>query len=57
MDLETLLRGGLNLKENQISYIFRQVLEGMREMHEKHVVHRDIKNANIFISIPQKRYR
>ena len=29
----------------------------MREMQEKCVVHRDIKNANIFIKIPEKNFR
>lgn len=28
----------------------------MREMQEKSVVHRDIKNANIFIKIPETKY-
>jgi serine/threonine protein kinase len=29
----------------------------MKEMLEKCVVHRDIKNANIFINIPEKKFR
>ena len=29
----------------------------MREMQEKSVVHRDIKNANILINIPENKYR
>ena len=54
-DLESLINAGLEISEKKIARIFGQVLEGMREMKEKNIVHRDIKNANIFISIPERR--
>jgi serine/threonine protein kinase len=51
-DLENLLEQGLYLSERHIRYIYREVLKGMREMHEIGILHRDIKNANILLHMP-----
>ena len=51
-DLDTLLEHGLYLSERHVQYIFREVLKGMREMHELGILHRDIKNANILLHLP-----
>lgn len=50
-DLESLIEAGLQLSERQVSYIFREVLRGMKEMNSKGILHRDIKNANILIHL------
>ena len=50
-DLETLLKSKLKLNERQVRYLYRQVLLGMRELCQKGVIHRDIKNANILVNI------
>lgn len=51
-DLEQLLSYRTILNEKECKYIFRQVLEGMREMTKINAMHRDIKTANIFIHFP-----
>ena len=51
-DLETLLEQGLYLSERHVRFIYREVLKGMKEMHEMGILHRDIKNANILLHIP-----
>eukprot|EP00211_Chloroparvula_japonica_P007963 CAMPEP_0119128426 /NCGR_PEP_ID=MMETSP1310-20130426/6589_1 /TAXON_ID=464262 /ORGANISM="Genus nov. species nov., Strain RCC2339" /LENGTH=313 /DNA_ID=CAMNT_0007118767 /DNA_START=21 /DNA_END=962 /DNA_ORIENTATION=+ len=41
--LSELLRSGIRFKELQISYIFSRVLRGLDYMHERGVVHRNVK--------------
>ena len=52
-DLETLIEQGLNLSEKHARFIYREVLKGMKLMHELGILHRDIKNANILLHLPK----
>ena len=54
-DLEQLLQYRTVLNERECKFIFRQVLEGMKEMTKINAMHRDIKTANIFIHFPNLR--
>jgi NIMA (never in mitosis gene a)-related kinase len=36
--------------ECEIWSIFRQMVQGLRALHRHKIVHRDIKNANVFLS-------
>lgn len=37
------------VKEEKIWYIFKQMIDGLVALHEKKIVHRDIKCANVFL--------
>eukprot|EP01096_Ripella_sp_DP13-Kostka_P012763 TRINITY_DN5398_c0_g2_i1.p1 TRINITY_DN5398_c0_g2~~TRINITY_DN5398_c0_g2_i1.p1 ORF type:complete len:247 (-),score=89.82 TRINITY_DN5398_c0_g2_i1:45-785(-) len=41
----------IDLAENEIAYIVRNTLEGLAHIHSKHIVHRDVKGANIMMSV------
>ncbi|GLT41370.1 hypothetical protein SLA2020_154400 [Shorea laevis] len=54
--LELVTRGSLlslyqryNLKDSQVSFYTRQILHGLKYLHDRDVVHRDIKCANILV--------
>ena len=38
------------LPEDLISYILREVLEGLSYLHKAHVLHRDIKGQNVLLT-------
>lgn len=38
------------MKEEQIANIFLQILEGLKAIHSKQIVHSDLKPDNILIS-------
>lgn len=50
-DLDSLMSFGLKLTERQVQYIFREVLVAVKELQEKNIIHRDIKNANILLHL------
>ena len=39
-----------NLPEDFISYILREVLEGLCYLHSAHVLHRDVKGQNVLLT-------
>ena len=41
---------GESLPEDLISYILREVLEGLSYLHSVHVIHRDIKGQNVLLT-------
>ena len=43
-------RGKTYLEEKQTLQIFIQIAVGLKDIHMKRVVHRDIKHKNIFLS-------
>ena len=44
------LKHGLIFKENVIWNYLIQILEGLNYLHEKNIIHRDLKSANIFLT-------
>ena len=40
----------LKYPENVVKYILRKSLEGFHYLHEKDIIHRDIKSDNILVS-------
>lgn len=48
-DLYTFLRSKPNLKENELKSFGRQIAEGIYYLHEKQVLHRDLKLSNVLM--------
>ena len=41
------------MSEQHVRFVYREVLKGMKSMHELGILHRDIKNANILLHMPK----
>jgi hypothetical protein len=41
----------LQLKENEIAYIAREMLVGIHYLHTNHILHRDLKSSNVMLSL------
>lgn len=48
--LKNLKKNGQRLDEKIIGYWFTQLLFGLRVLHSKNILHRDLKAANIFLT-------
>ncbi|KAN0038127.1 hypothetical protein ACTA71_000299 [Dictyostelium dimigraforme] len=40
--------------ENNLAYVAKELLKGLQYLHENHMVHRDLKSANIMMSVEGK---
>jgi len=49
-------KGGI-IKEETVRYIFKQIVEGLNEVHKKNAIHRDIKLSNVLLSYPDEESR
>ncbi|CAB4006075.1 myosin-IIIa-like, partial, partial [Paramuricea clavata] len=48
--VKRLIRAGSCLSEDLIAFIIHETLKGLEVLHEKNVMHRDIKGANILLT-------
>jgi serine/threonine protein kinase len=48
--LDLMLYCKLTLSEEQIAAITQQMIEGLAYLHSKHIIHRDLKAANILLT-------
>ena len=49
-DLHGIIDSGINFERQHIKCIMRQVFEGIAHLHERAIIHRDIKGGNILLS-------
>nr|UXY87382.1 cyclin-dependent kinase-like 2 [Cryptomonas sp.] len=49
-DLKTILDSRIRFSQIQIKYIIRQLLSGIKILHENQIIHRDIKTSNILLN-------
>ncbi|MGV3739680.1 MAG: protein kinase domain-containing protein [Gammaproteobacteria bacterium] len=54
MSLQDLLRSNLPLSRLQIYTIAEGFVEGVRYLHKQHIIHRDLKTANVLIDVNQE---
>jgi cell cycle serine/threonine-protein kinase CDC5/MSD2 len=49
-----MLKRRRRLTEPETRYFFRQIVEATRYMHSQHVIHRDLKLGNVFMTSEMK---
>lgn len=42
---------GYNFKEPHVAYVAKNILQGLVYLHDRNLVHRDLKSANIMMTI------
>ena len=53
-ELTQLINSDIEIPENKIKDIFKQIIEGVRFIHSKNVIHRDLKPNNILFLDKEK---
>lgn len=48
--MSTIFRRRKTLTEPEVRYFMKQILEGVLYLHEKGIIHRDLKLGNLFIN-------
>ncbi|KAL6062574.1 signal transducing kinase of the PAK [Balamuthia mandrillaris] len=50
LEIVELFQQDIQLNENQMAFVMRECLKGLRYIHERHRLHRDIKSANVLLT-------
>lgn len=50
-DLMTLFKEKKVNEPNIVTFLLRQILEGLRDIHKANIIHRDLKPQNILINL------